>query len=154
MGMARCISSMIIFCCNPSASKRSAKGLNDAGVNIQWGCEGRVDSTAQHLFPAMAKAHCRTIMFGVESGSQKVLDRLKKDQTLEQVESAVDNAKEAGIEIVHGFFVVGSPDETVEDMRATFDFASRLKLDTFRLQSFVRLPWHATVEGVCGAWPG
>jgi radical SAM superfamily enzyme YgiQ (UPF0313 family) len=70
-------------------------------------------------------------MFGIESGSQKVLDRLKKDQTLEQVEGAVNNAKEAGIEIVHGFFVVGNPDETVEDMRATFDFAAKLRLDTF-----------------------
>jgi anaerobic magnesium-protoporphyrin IX monomethyl ester cyclase len=119
------------FLLQPKRIEAICKGINDAGVNIQWGCEGRVDSTAQHLFPAMAKAHCRTLMFGVESGSQKVLDRLKKDQTLEQVESAVDNAKAAGIEIVHGFFVVGSPDETVEDMRATFDFASRLKLDTF-----------------------
>jgi anaerobic magnesium-protoporphyrin IX monomethyl ester cyclase len=119
------------FLLQPKRIEAICKGINDARVNIQWGCEGRVDSTAQHLFPAMAKAHCRTLMFGVESGSQKVLDRLKKDQTLEQVESAVDNAKAAGIEIVHGFFVVGSPDETVEDMRATFDFASRLKLDTF-----------------------
>jgi len=90
-----------------------------------------VDSTAQHLFPAMAKAHCRTLMFGIESGSQKVLDRLKKDQTLEQVEVAVNKAKHAGIEIVHGFFVVGNPDETVEDIRATFDFAAKLRLDTF-----------------------
>jgi radical SAM superfamily enzyme YgiQ (UPF0313 family) len=119
------------FLLQPKRIESICRGINAAGVNIQWGCEGRVDSTAQHLFPAMAKAHCRTLMFGVESGSQKVLDRLKKDQTLEQVESAVDNAKAAGIEIVHGFFVVGSPDETVEDMRATFDFASRLKLDTF-----------------------
>ncbi|HET9297833.1 MAG TPA: radical SAM protein [Candidatus Binatia bacterium] len=119
------------FLLQPKRIEAICKGINDAGINIQWGCEGRVDSTAQHLFPAMAKANCRTLMFGIESGSQKVLDRLKKDQTLEQVENAVDNAKEAGIEIVHGFFVVGSPDETVEDMRATFDFASRLKLDTF-----------------------
>jgi radical SAM superfamily enzyme YgiQ (UPF0313 family) len=119
------------FLLQPKRIEAICTGINDAGVTIQWGCEGRVDSTAQHLFPAMAKANCRTLMFGIESGSQKVLDRLKKDQTLEQVESAVDNAKEAGIEIVHGFFVVGSPDETVEDMRATFDFASRLKLDTF-----------------------
>ena len=119
------------FLLQPKRIESICRGINAAGVNIQWGCEGRVDSTAQHLFPAMAKANCRTLMFGIESGSQKVLDRLKKDQTLEQVESAVDNAKEAGIEIVHGFFVVGSPDETVEDMRATFDFASRLKLDTF-----------------------
>jgi anaerobic magnesium-protoporphyrin IX monomethyl ester cyclase len=107
------------------------KGINDAGVTIPWGCEGRVDSTVQHLFPAMAKAHCRTLMFGIESGSQKVLDRLKKEQTLEEVETAVTSAKRAGIEIVHGFFVVGTPDETVEDMRATFDFASKLELDTF-----------------------
>ena len=55
---------------------------------------------SQHLFPAMAQARCRTVMFGIESGSQKVLDRLKKEQTLEEVETAVHNAKRAGIEIV------------------------------------------------------
>ena len=60
-----------------------------------------------------------------------MLDRLQKDQTLADVENAVKNAKEAGIEIVHGFFVVGNPDETVEDMKATFDFAAKLPLDTF-----------------------
>jgi radical SAM superfamily enzyme YgiQ (UPF0313 family) len=83
------------------------------------------------LFPAMAKAHCRTLMFGIESGSQKILDRLKKEQTLAQTETAVLAAKKAGIEIVHGFFVVGNPDETEEDMKETFRFASRLPLDTF-----------------------
>ena len=76
--MARCISSTTIFSCSPSASRRSAKGSTTAGITIQWGCEGRVDSVAQHLFPAMAKAHCRTLMFGIESGSQKMLDRLEE----------------------------------------------------------------------------
>ena len=119
------------FLLQPRRIEAICKGINDAGVTIRWGCEGRVDSTAQHLFPAMVKAHCRTIMFGIESGSQKVLDRLKKEQTLAEVETAVTNAKQAGMEIVHGFFVVGSPDETVDDLRATFDLASRLRLDTF-----------------------
>jgi len=119
------------FLLKPKRIETICDGINEAGVTIQWGCEGRVDSTAQHLFPAMAKAHCRTIMFGLESGSQKILDRLDKEQTLEEVDTAVHNAKQAGIEIVHGFFVVGSPDETVEDLRSTFDFASRLPLDTF-----------------------
>src|SRR4051794_39538713 len=119
------------FLLQPKRIEALYNRIVQAGVNIQWGCAGGVDSTAQHLFPAMAKAHCRTLMFGVESGSQRVLDRLKKDQTLAQVESAVDKAKAAGIEIVHGFFVVGSPDENVADMRATFDFAAQLKLDTF-----------------------
>ena len=119
------------FLLKPKRIEAICKGINDANVTIEWGCEGRVDSVAQHLFPAMAKAHCRTIMFGVESGSQRVLDRLKKEQTLADVETAVSNAKDAGIEIVHGFFVVGSPDETLDDIRATFDFAAKLRLDTF-----------------------
>lgn len=119
------------FLLRPKRIEAICNGINAAGITIQWGCEGRVDSTAQHLFPAMAKAHCRTLMFGIESGSQKVLDRLKKEQTLAEVETAVTNAKRAGIEIVHGFFVVGNPDETVEDMRATFDLAAKLPLDTF-----------------------
>jgi radical SAM superfamily enzyme YgiQ (UPF0313 family) len=119
------------FLLQPKRIEAICTGIKDAGVTIQWGCEGRVDSTAQHLFPSMAAAHCRTLMFGIESGSQAVLDRLKKEQTLAEVETAVTNAKQAGIEIVHGFFVVGTPGETVEDMRATFDFAATLRLDTF-----------------------
>ena len=119
------------FLLQPKRIQAICTGMQEAGITIQWGCEGRVDSVAQHLFPMMAKAHCRTIMFGVESGSQKVLDRLQKEQTLAEIDTAVTNAKQAGIEIVHGFFVVGSPEETVEDMRATFNFASKLPLDTF-----------------------
>jgi len=124
------------FLLQPKRIEAICKGINDAGITLRWGCEGRVDSMVQHLFPAMEKAHCRALMFGIESGSQKVLDRLGKKHTLAEVESAVRNAKRAGIEMVHGFFVVGSPGETVEDMRATFSFASKLRLDTF---SFNRL---------------
>ena len=119
------------FLLQPKRIDAICNGITQERLTIQWGIEGRVDSVAQHLFPAMAKAHCRTVMFGIESGSQKILDRLQKEQTLEEVQMAVKNAKRAGIEIVHGFFTVGNPDETVEDMNATFDFASKLPLDTF-----------------------
>jgi len=119
------------FLLQPKRIEAICQGLIDQNITIEWGCEGRVDSVAQHLFPAMAKAHCRTLMFGIESGSQKILDRLNKEQTLAEVNTAVAHAKQAGIEIVHGFFVVGCPEETVADLQATFDFASRLPLDTF-----------------------
>jgi len=119
------------FLLQPKRIEAICRGIVEEKLNIQWGIEGRVDSVAQHLFPAMAKAHCRTVMFGIESGSQKILDRLNKEQTLDEVRTAVTNAKQAGIEIVHGFFTVGNPDETVQDMEATFDFASKLPLDTF-----------------------
>jgi radical SAM superfamily enzyme YgiQ (UPF0313 family) len=119
------------FLLQPKRILAICQGIGDNGITIQWGCEGRVDSVCMDLFPAMAKAHCRTIMFGIESGSQKILDRLKKEQSLEQIETAVTRAKQAGIEIVHGFFVVGIPDETEADLRATFEFASRIRIDSF-----------------------
>jgi radical SAM superfamily enzyme YgiQ (UPF0313 family) len=119
------------FLLQPKRIEAIYQGILESGITIEWGCEGRVDSVCMQLFPAMAKAHCRTLMFGIESGSQRVLDRLKKEQTLEEIETAVNNAKRAGIEIVHGFFVVGSPDETEEDMRRTFRFAAKLRIDSF-----------------------
>ena len=119
------------FLLRPKRIEEMCQGIRDNNITIQWGCEGRVDSKCMELFPTMARANLRTLMFGIESGSQKILDRLKKGQTLQEIDTAVSNAKKAGIEIVHGFFVVGSPDETEEDMRATFDFASRIRIDSF-----------------------
>lgn len=119
------------FLLRPKRIQAICQGIVDHDLTIQWGCEGRVDSVCLPLFPTMAKARCRSIMFGAESGSQKVLDRLKKKQTIEQIETAVTTAKKAGIEIVHAFFVLGCPDETEEDIRQTFRFASRLRIDSF-----------------------
>ena len=118
------------FLLRPQRIEEMCAGINENNLTIRWGCEGRVDSTCMELFPAMAKANIRTLMFGIESGSQKILDRLKKGQTLEQIETAVTNAKQAGIEVVHGFFLLGCPDETVEDIRKTYDFAARIRIDT------------------------
>ncbi len=119
------------FLLQPKRIEAICDGLIAMKNPIKYGLEGRVDSVAQHLFPKLARSGCRTIMFGIESGSQKILDRMKKEQTLQDIETAVTNAKNAGIEIVHGFFVVGIPDETEEDLRATFKFASKLRIDSF-----------------------
>jgi radical SAM superfamily enzyme YgiQ (UPF0313 family) len=79
----------------------------------------------------MGQANCNFLAFGVESGTQKILDRLDKRQTLAQIEHAVSEAKRCGIERAHGFFLVGSPGETEADILQSFRFAARLKLDTF-----------------------
>ena len=107
------------------------RGIIERKLEFRWGCEGRADSAAVDQFGLMSEAHCNFLAFGVEAGTQKVLDRLKKKQTLEQVEQAVRQAKRHGIGRVHGFFVVGSPGETAADIRASFRFAARLELDTF-----------------------
>ena len=138
------------FLLQPKRIQAICDGITDNQLEIRWGCEGRVDSKCMELFPAMAKANIRTLMFGIESGSQKILDRLKKEQTLEQIETAVTVAKRAGIEIVHGFFLLGNPDETADDITKTYEFASRLRIDTFgfgRLCVYRGTPlWHEYVQ--------
>jgi radical SAM superfamily enzyme YgiQ (UPF0313 family) len=106
-------------------------GIIERGLDFTWGCEGRVDSAAVDQLPIMSKANCTFLAYGVEAGTQKILDRLNKSLNLEQIEYAVNEAKRQGIERAHGFFLVGSPGETEEDIKESFRFAARLKLDTF-----------------------
>jgi radical SAM superfamily enzyme YgiQ (UPF0313 family) len=126
------------------------QGIIDRGLEFHWGCEGRVDSVAVDQFPLMGKAKCSFLAFGVEAGTQKVLDRLKKMQTLEKIEHAVSEAKRHGVDTAHGFFLVGSPDETEADILQSFRFAARLKLDTFgfnRLCAYRGTPlWKEYIE--------
>ena len=114
-------------------------GIIDRRLDFHWSCEGRVDSSAIDQFALMSKANCKTLAFGIEAGTQKILDRLGKKQTLNQIERAVDEAKKNGIERIHGFFLIGSPGETEEDIMQSFRFAARLKIDTF---NFDRLCTH------------
>ena len=106
-------------------------GIIDRNLRFRWGCEGRVDSVGVDQLPLLAKARCDMLAFGVEAGTQTTLDRLGKRQTLAQVKRAVAEAKKHGIARVHGFFVIGCPGETAQDIRETFRFAARLDVDTF-----------------------
>jgi radical SAM superfamily enzyme YgiQ (UPF0313 family) len=107
------------------------QGIIERKLQFKWGCEGRADAVGIDQLPLMMQARCTFLAFGVEAGTQKVLDRLRKKQTPAQVERAVSEAKRQGIARVHGFFVVGSPDESKADIRESFRFAARLQLDTF-----------------------
>jgi len=119
------------FLINQNRIEDICRGIIERKMEFRWGCEGRVDSVAIGQLPVMRQAGCTFLAFGVEAGTQKVLDRLIKRQTPAQVEQAVREAKRQGIDRVHGFFVVGSPDETETDILESFRFASRLELDTF-----------------------
>jgi radical SAM superfamily enzyme YgiQ (UPF0313 family) len=127
------------------------EGIIDRKFNFNWGCEGRVDSSAIDQFALMKKANCKVMAFGIEAGTQKILDRLGKKQTLKQIERAVDEAKNNGIERIHGFFIIGTPGETEKDIMESFRFAARLKIDTFnfdRLRVHRGTPlWNEYVEG-------
>jgi radical SAM superfamily enzyme YgiQ (UPF0313 family) len=119
------------FLINRQRIETICRGMIERRFEFHWGCEGRVDSVGIGQLPLMRRAGCNFLAFGVEAGSQKVLDRLRKRQSTAQVEHAVREAKRQGIARVHGFFVVGSPEETEAEIRESFRLAARLELDTF-----------------------
>lgn len=85
---------------------------------VSWIGETRVDHVDKELFREMAKAGCRVLSFGVESGNQAVLDACEKRQTLDEIKQAFAWAKEAGIRI-HASFIIGQAYETVETINDT-----------------------------------
>lgn len=97
-------------------------------INIGWECLSRVDTIDQEVAERMKKAGCVRVFFGIESGNDSVLKLMNKQITIRQAEQAVNDCKEAGIQ-VGAFFILGYPGETDKTVLDTVDFASSLPLD-------------------------
>ena len=76
----------------------------------------------------MARAGCKTVAFGVESGNQDSLDFLRKDQNVEQTRRAIGACRDAGIETV-AYVLVGIPGETPDSTMNTLHLARETGLD-------------------------
>jgi anaerobic magnesium-protoporphyrin IX monomethyl ester cyclase len=98
--------------------------------DIGWTCSSRADIMARHpeMTDWLKAAGCHTLYMGAESGSQRILNRIKKGIRLSQVISAVKRAKKVGLEVVLSF-ILGIPGETREDIQSTIDFACKLDPD-------------------------
>lgn len=95
---------------------------------VEWSCSTRANTVDPGLLGHMRKAGCWQIHYGLESGSQRLLDYIKKGITLEQSRKAVYWARKAGIE-VRAYFMIGLPTETKEDTLQTIRFAKELNPD-------------------------
>ncbi len=96
-------------------------------IKLNMWAEGRADQASEDVLRKFSRVGCKTIYFGIESGSQKILDYYGKAITPEISRRAVANSKKAGIENIIGSFIVGAPIETREDVKKTFDFALSLR---------------------------
>lgn len=110
-------------------------------LRISWVCALRVDYVWGDVLYKMKEAGCKKVMFGFESGSQKVLDLMKKGTTLKQAEEAVKTTKRIGIK-TSGAFMIGNIGETEETVRETINFAKKLNVDT--VSFYVASPYPGT----------
>lgn len=115
------------------------KGIIERGLRISWTSNSRVDTVDKELLTLMAQAGCWMISYGIESGSQKILDEAGKGTTVEQAFQAVRYAHEAGIKTV-GHFILGLPGETKESLEQTIDYARTLPLDLAQFYCAVPFP--------------
>jgi anaerobic magnesium-protoporphyrin IX monomethyl ester cyclase len=102
--------------------------LQKANLDIIWSCNCIVNRVDEEILKKMAQAGCWNILYGIESGNQETLNRIKKGITLEQARNAVNLAKKQGIE-VRVSFMLGFPWETPEMTDKTIKFASELGAD-------------------------
>ena len=110
----------------PSWARQFCEELLKEPYRLEWGCQIRVNTFNAELGKLMKRAGCVQVDIGVESGSPKVLKAIHKDETVEQVEAAFAACHEVGLAPM-GTFLVGCPEETMEDVELTRLLVRRIK---------------------------
>lgn len=117
----------------------------ERGLEMDWVCESRVDIVDDELLSEMYKSGCRGIYFGIESGTQRVLDFLNKGITLHQIEDAVRLCKKNKIKIIASV-MLGIPTQTRNENRETIRFVKRLSPDIVYFNPFIGIPGSKTYD--------
>lgn len=94
-------------------------------VKVNWGCTTRVELLNEELVEMMKKAGCNVVKLGIETGSERILKETKKGITFDHVKRAAKLLNRHGI-FWSGYFMIGLPTETEEDIRKTYEFMKEL----------------------------
>ncbi|MFH0826799.1 MAG: radical SAM protein, partial [Candidatus Omnitrophota bacterium] len=115
---------------------RTLKAMN---LNMSWSVPNgiRMDTLDDEMLELMKETGLYLISLGIESGSDRILDLMKKNITVDKIKSSIALIRRHGIEIA-GFFIVGFPGETKKDIEQTIDLS--LELDLIRANFFIYLP--------------
>lgn len=97
-------------------------------ININWDCNTRVNLVDEDLLRKMKKAGCNSIKVGIETGSKRILKLMNKNITLDQCRNAARLFRKVGIHWT-GYFMMGLPSETKEDVYQTLKFMKELDPD-------------------------
>ncbi|TRO50389.1 radical SAM protein [Candidatus Bathyarchaeota archaeon] len=113
--------------------------MKQSKLDVEWVCDTRADMLSRDLLKTMKEAGCRTIWFGVESGSPRILEKINKGITNEQTIQAFKLCKEEGIQTASSF-ILGIPGETLQDMEVTYKFAKKLDPDWAQFNVYIAVP--------------
>ncbi|MBN2367491.1 radical SAM protein [Candidatus Woesearchaeota archaeon] len=97
-------------------------------LDVRWMCNSRIDTIDKEMAVRMKRAGCFLVSFGIESGSQEILDFAKKNVDLNKAGPTVRLTKKAGMK-TFAYFVIGLPGETKKTIRKTILLAKELDPD-------------------------
>ena len=135
-----------IFTLDEKRTRKICKYLKT--TNLRWSCNARVETVCRPSFRGlleeMKEAGCFIMHFGFESGSERIMKFMKgQTSSLESYQKAIDLVYKAGIKI-HGFFMLGTQGETIEDIMATKKFAEKNLHKIYSADFYITTPFPGT----------
>ncbi|MFH1741783.1 MAG: radical SAM protein [bacterium] len=132
-------------------TKEIVRGLADIKRLPRWGAQVRHEvSRDQELLKLMQQAHCDRVFVGFESVNPLTLERYNKQETVEDIVHAVKAFHAHDIKI-HGMFIVGSDEDTVETIHATKEFAFKHRIDSVQFLILTPLPGARYYQEIVGS---
>lgn len=99
---------------------------------LPWKCESRADNIDEEIASYMKDSGCRRVKLGIESGSDRILKSIKKDETKQDMRKGIEVLKKYSIPITI-YLMAGFPGETDDDLQQTIDFAKEIDADYYSI---------------------
>jgi radical SAM superfamily enzyme YgiQ (UPF0313 family) len=121
-----------------SYAKEICRKIIESELVISWRCilyPGNID---KELIQLMARAGCKEVSLGFESGCERILRKMNKRYTLDTVRQTSEMLKAFGIKRL-GFLLLGGPGETRKSVEQSLVFADSLNLDALKITIGIRI---------------
>jgi radical SAM superfamily enzyme YgiQ (UPF0313 family) len=139
-----------LFMASRPRVKEICERLIEKKSTLTWSCSSRVDTINKDLLGLMKQAGCWEISFGLESGSDELLRKMKKSIHIEKSYGVINWAKEVGIR-TKGLFILGYPGENMRTITQTKEFLQRIPLTILNLSKFSPYPGSPIYEDLYGS---
>ena len=131
-----------LFMVSRERVQRIIDAIRERGIKVHWTCTMRANIASRDIMREMKDAGCWRVRIGIESGSERIRQLIRKEVKQEDIFQAVHAANDLGLH-PKGFFMIGHPTETRESIMESVDLALSLPLTDITVQLNTPLPGSA-----------
>lgn len=128
-----------MWCRNRDEMHEICDSLKALNLDFVWGCQTRIGVFDKEDFEYMYNSGCRWIFFGIESGSECMLQKINKRIRYDQIVKTFGDCKKANIACI-GSFIAGFPGETEEDLKKTVNLIKQLDTSLINMNYLALIP--------------